>query len=129
VAPGGVAVPAGALRFDLPVMLGVSIACLPIFFVGHAIFRWEGALFLAYYAAYLLFLLLNATQHGALQAFNVAMAGFVLPITALTLAVRVWRQWRRESAQAPRGAGEREEQERGEQDGHPEHNAARGPGA
>jgi len=42
--PGGVEVAPAALRFDLPVMLAVAVACLPIFFTGHLIARWRGAL-------------------------------------------------------------------------------------
>ncbi len=50
VAPGGLAVPRGALVFDLPVMVAVAIACLPVFFSGSVISRWEGAVFLGYYS-------------------------------------------------------------------------------
>ena len=34
------------------VMIAVALACLPIFATGHRIARWEGALFLGYYAVY-----------------------------------------------------------------------------
>jgi cation:H+ antiporter len=91
VNPGGIPVSAGALRFDIPVMVAVAVACLPIFFTGHVIARWEGALFLGYYLAYLSYLILSATGHGLLGPFRVAMLGFVLPLTALTLAVVVAR--------------------------------------
>jgi cation:H+ antiporter len=47
VAPAGVTVPAAALRFDIPVMIAVAVACLPVFFSGGRIARWEGGLFLA----------------------------------------------------------------------------------
>jgi len=53
VSPSGVAVAPEALRFDLPVMIGAAIACLPIFFTGNRIARWEGALFFAYYPYHL----------------------------------------------------------------------------
>jgi cation:H+ antiporter len=102
LAPAGVAVPAAALHFDLPVMVATAVACLPVFFVGHAVSRWEGLLFLAYYAAYVLFLGLDATQHGGLATFAAAMGWFVLPLTGVTLAVRAGRAWRRTRApQAP----------------------------
>ncbi len=45
------------LRFDIPVM--IAVACLPVFFTGHVIARWEGVLFLGYYVAYTLYLILN----------------------------------------------------------------------
>lgn len=87
LAPGGIPVPQAALSFDIPVMLAVSFACLPIFFTGHLIERWEGVLFLAYYSAYLVYLVFNATQHYMLPAFSNIMLWFVLPLTALTLLV------------------------------------------
>lgn len=78
-------VSAAALRFDLPVMLAVAVACLPIFFTGRLIARWEGGLFLAYYGAYMVYLALDATGHDALEPYSTVMLLFVLPLTALTL--------------------------------------------
>jgi cation:H+ antiporter len=95
VTAGGVAVPVSAWRFDLPVMVAVAVACLPIFFTGHLIARWEGALFLGYYLAYTLYLVLASTHHQALPAFSAAMLWFVLPITAITLLVGAVRAARR----------------------------------
>ncbi len=92
LAPAGVPVPEPALWFDLPVMIAVAVACLPIFFAGHRIARWEGAVFLAYYALYLCYLVLQAEQHAALPAFSRAMMVFVIPLTAATLGVIVWRE-------------------------------------
>lgn len=89
--PGGVPVSEAALWFDLPVMVAVSVASLPIFFTGHRISRWEGALFLAYYGAYVMYLVLAATQHEALSSFSVAMAAFALPITGVTLLILTFR--------------------------------------
>ena len=87
VAPSGLPAPAALLRFDLPVMVAVAIACLPIFASGATIARWEGALFLFYFAAYTAYVVLAAQQHDALPAFSAAMEAFVLPLTAVTLAV------------------------------------------
>jgi cation:H+ antiporter len=91
VSPAGLAVAPGALTFDFPVMIAVAIATLPIFFTGYTIARWEGAVFLAYYVAYTVYLVLDATQHGALNLFGAAMTWFVLPLTALTLALTLHR--------------------------------------
>jgi hypothetical protein len=52
VSPGGVKVTQAALTMDIPVMIAVAAACLPVFFIGHIISRWNGVLFLAYYFAY-----------------------------------------------------------------------------
>ena len=87
VAPKGITVPASALAADIPVMIAVAIACLPIFFVGYRINRWEGALFLGYYIAYLTDLLLAAIGHQAQEGFRTAMFTIVIPLTVITLAV------------------------------------------
>ena len=43
-------------------MIAVAAACLPIFFLDGRIARWEGALFLGYYVAYTLYVILDATE-------------------------------------------------------------------
>jgi cation:H+ antiporter len=97
LSPGGVPVPEAARNFDVPVMIAVAAACLPIFFSGHRIARWEGGLFVAYYAAYVLFLVLQAEHHDALPAFSRVMLFFVIPPTVATLLVVVGREIRRPS--------------------------------
>ena len=92
VTPGGLEVAPALIRFDIPVMVAVALACLPIFATGHCIARWEGALFVSYYLAYVAYLVLAATQHAALPAYSDAMLGFVLPLTAVTLVVLLARQ-------------------------------------
>jgi cation:H+ antiporter len=93
--PAGILVSETALSFDIPVMLAATVACLPIFFTNHLIAQWEGALFLSYYLAYILYLILYPLQHSALESYNSAMLCFVIPliaITALVLAIRAWRR-------------------------------------
>ena len=80
------------LNFDLWVMLAVALACLPVFLTGREIARWEGAVFLVYYAAYVGYLILAAQQHDLLGTFSTAMLSFVLPITVITLVVSVLRK-------------------------------------
>jgi len=94
VSPSGVAVAPSALAFDIPVMIAVTVACLPIFFIGGRISRWEGALFLAYAAAYVLYLILDAARHDALPLFSSAMLYFVIPLTIITLLVLTVRAFR-----------------------------------
>jgi cation:H+ antiporter len=91
-AVGGLAVPASVLNFDLWVMVAALFACLPVFLSGREIARWEGALFLAYYAAYTAYLVLAAQQHAALPAYSSVMMGFVLPLTVVTLVVALLRR-------------------------------------
>lgn len=85
--PAGIEVSPAAIRFDIPVMLAAAVACLPIFFTGRLIARWEGGLFLAYYIAYTLYLILGATQHDALPVYSLTMLRFVIPLTVLTLII------------------------------------------
>lgn len=87
VAPSGIPVPTLALQADLPIMIGVAIACLPVFFTDKLIARWEGGVFIAYYVAYTVYLILRDTGHVALPLFSSAMILFVVPLTAITLVV------------------------------------------
>ncbi|MFO7542504.1 MAG: calcium/sodium antiporter [Thiobacillus sp.] len=103
VTPGGLDVAASLIRFDIPVMVAVALACLPIFSTGHLVARWEGALFLGYYAAYLLYLIFAATQYAALPAYSAVMLGFVLPLTVLTLSVLLIRHRAQASDAQPPG--------------------------
>jgi len=96
----GVPVSPAVLSFDLPVMLAVTFACVPIFLSGHVISRWEGAVFLGYYVAFTAYLVLAAQQHDALHGFTRVMLWFALPLTALTLLIVLVRALR-----AQRSAG------------------------
>jgi cation:H+ antiporter len=91
VAPNGLPVAPSIENFDMPIMIAVAFACIPIFFTGWTIARWEGAVFLGYYMAYTVYLVFNATQHAALPAFSNVMIYFVAPITLLTLVITTVR--------------------------------------
>jgi len=45
----------------------------------------------AYYAAYIIYLLLNATDHALVPLFDTVMLFFVIPITVITISVSVWQ--------------------------------------
>ena len=96
VSSAGVSVSEAAFRLDIPVMIAVALSCLPIFFTGHVIARWEGGLFLVYYCAYTAYLVLAATVPGLTRTFAVVTIGFVLPLTVLTLIIGVIRHVRTE---------------------------------
>lgn len=91
ITPSGLSVAPALLNFDIPVMIAVAFACLPIFATGHRIARWEGVMFMGYYAVYLAYLILAATEHDSLQNFSSTMLGFVLPLTGVTMLV-LWAQ-------------------------------------
>lgn len=86
VSPQGIQVSGAALRFDIPIMIAVAVACLPIF-TDYIIARWEGLLFVGYYVAYTVYLILAAIQHVALSFYSQMMFLFVVPITLLTLVI------------------------------------------
>ncbi len=94
VSSSGIGVSDAVLYFDLPVMFVVTAACLPIFFTGHLIARWEGGLFFAYYVAYTTYLVLAAVNPAVSRTFSVVILGFVLPLTAVTLAIGFLRALR-----------------------------------
>ena len=86
---GNLAVSPALARFDVLVMIAAAIACLPLLRTGGVLARWEGALLLGYYAAYLAYLTLAAQQHDALAGFRLVMITFVIPLTAVTIAITV----------------------------------------
>ena len=92
VAPSGITVSDAALRFDIPVMIAVAVACLPIFFAGYRISRFNGAAFLFFYIAYLVYLIMVATSNEGIGNLRAAMLYFILPITAMTLIVITVRE-------------------------------------
>jgi len=94
VSPDAIGVAANALAFDFPVMIAVALACLPIFFTGYAINRWEGLLFVAYYVAYTVYLVLVSTGRPLAEVFGDAMIGYVVPLTMVTLLVISGRAWK-----------------------------------
>jgi cation:H+ antiporter len=91
VAQGGLLVSPPLLSFDLWVMLATALACFPIFVTGRQIARWEGSLFLLYYVAYAMFLILAATHDVALRGYADTMLEYVLPLTVIVLVVSLLR--------------------------------------
>jgi cation:H+ antiporter len=90
---GDLAVPPAVQNFDLPIMVAVAVACIPIFVTGNVISRWEGFLFIGYYAAYATFLILRAGDHEHLEIFSRVMLLFVIPLTIITLLTVMARYW------------------------------------
>jgi cation:H+ antiporter len=101
--------PPGLVAFDLPFMVAVAVACLPIVAGDHRISRSVGALFLAAYAAYVSYLVLAAKSHAALEPFSAVMLEFAAPLSAAALVAYLYRrrQARRERNGAERGGVDR----------------------
>ncbi|AHI29471.1 calcium/sodium antiporter [Marinobacter similis] len=103
IAPHGIEISAAALHFDIPVMIAVAFACLPILFTGGVVSRWEAVLLLGYYVAYTLYLVLAASQHDSLAPFSNVMLYFVIPLTAITLVTIAVREMRSNGRRGPAG--------------------------
>ena len=57
----GLALPTVLVRIDIPIMVAVTLVCIPIFISGRRVGRTEGAVMVVAYLAYLAFLLTTQT--------------------------------------------------------------------
>ncbi len=94
VSPIGISVSPGVLRFDLPIMIAVAVATLPIVITGQRIARWEGFLFVLYYFAYIAYVYYSDLKEGETPVFDAVMLIFVIPLTILGLGVSLLRALR-----------------------------------
>jgi cation:H+ antiporter len=95
VAPAGVEVSAAALRFDIPVMLFVSVLAFPILFTDGLVSRWEGALMLVILAAYITYLVfISIPFPSGARILAAVMLWFVLPLSCIVIGIDVIRQLR-----------------------------------
>ncbi|MEL7330117.1 MAG: calcium/sodium antiporter [Cyanobacteria bacterium J06559_1] len=91
VSETGIGISASARAFDIPIMIAVAVMCLPIFFTDNEVSRREGLLLLAYYALYIGYLVINATNPNSLWAGWIGLV--VVPLTLLMLCLLSWRTW------------------------------------
>lgn len=89
VSTEGVRVSAAAFQLDIPVMIAVAVACLPVFYVGHVISRWNGVMFFAYFCAYTASFVIAETTPRFHRTFSSVMLGIVVPLTVVTLLTGV----------------------------------------
>jgi cation:H+ antiporter len=87
VTPGGLSLADSMLRIDIPVMIAVAVVCLPVFYTGYLIRRWEGAVLLAAYVGYTTWLVFDATAQPASTALGQALAWVFAPVVLATFAV------------------------------------------
>ncbi len=93
IAPAGIPVDETAIRFDIPIMIAVAVACLPIFMTGHRINRWEGACFLLYYVAYMIYLILAALDSAIADGFGWFLIAFMVPVAAVAILLSLFRSF------------------------------------
>ena len=94
--PNYVPVPTIALYFDIPVMIAVALILVPILYARNGVARWGGGMLLAYYLAYLLFVILAKNEHDALRPFGTVMLAVVVPATSIMVCASAYRTWRSE---------------------------------
>lgn len=106
VAPDGIPVSRDAIRLDIPIMIAVTLACLPLFFTGCRISRTEGGVLLGYFVAYTAYVTMGATDATYTRSFEIAMVGFVIPLTVMALAFSIYQsvQSRRRQSSSERGS-------------------------
>jgi len=83
--PGAIPVQDVLVSFDLIVLIAASILCVPIFYTGYKIVRWEGAMFLFFYFAYLFYLYLSSADHDFLTVFVNMLIYFIIPVVILAI--------------------------------------------
>jgi cation:H+ antiporter len=97
LAPHGMAVSDRALAVDLPVMLATIALSLPVMLTGFEISRAEGLAFLAAFAGYTAWVVIDAFERR--PPIIVSVAAGAVGMTALVLmALAVWRQCTRARA-------------------------------
>lgn len=81
----GLPVAEGLLHFDLWIMLAATVMCVPLFFSGREISRWEGALLLLSFALYLTYVVLQARGSAGLPAPGTVLWGVAAPLVVVSV--------------------------------------------
>lgn len=96
LAPSPLSVSPNALVFDLPVMLGVVVLCLPVFYTGYRVTRAEGLVLLGLYLAYGLHVMSFTTGMPLANKLEHLMVYYILPVLVAFLLFSTLRAWRRQ---------------------------------
>lgn len=68
---------------DIPVMVGVALLCVPLFFIGSVLNRIEGLLFMLLYIAYTWYLIAMALKEAYLPELQQGILYGLLPLVVL----------------------------------------------
>lgn len=96
IASGPLSISPNALDFDLPVMVGVALLCLPLFYSGYRITRLEGLLLLGLYAVYALHIVSFTTGMPLAGRLERLMIHYALPVLGIGVLISTVRAWRRQ---------------------------------
>lgn len=72
---------------DIPVMVGVAVLCVPLFFIGAILHRIEGLLFLVLYVAYVWYLVAMALSQPYLSTLQNGILYGLLPVVVLYVVI------------------------------------------
>ena len=87
VTPQGLQVTQEALRFDIPLLVAVSFACLPLMANGLRVSRLDGAVLLGYYVLYVGYLYLHPQHHRHIEPFSdLLLYGLILLASLMLIA-------------------------------------------
>ncbi|MEO1021897.1 MAG: calcium/sodium antiporter [Bacteroidota bacterium] len=86
IAPGALSVAANAIELDMPFMILVAVVCLPLFWPGKKLGRFEAFGFLGFYAAYLTYLVFDALDSPFQHQMEELVIWIVAPITLTLIA-------------------------------------------
>ncbi|CAM3292743.1 conjugal transfer protein TraR [Pseudomonas floridensis] len=96
VAPVPLTISPNALVFDLPIMLGVALLCVPLFYSGYRIDRIEGVFLLSLYLTYGLHIVSISTGMLLAERLEGIMLRYALPLLGIIVAFGTVRAWRRQ---------------------------------
>ncbi len=83
------------VQLDIPVMLGVALLCVPLFFTGAILDRIEGALFLMLYVAYVWYLVATALAQTYIGTLQNGIIFGLLPLVLVYTLYSLWHSLRR----------------------------------
>jgi cation:H+ antiporter len=95
VVPGGIPVSDMAIARDLPVMVMVAVACLPLFLVGNGVERWEGMILIAFYVLYACFLVALAQGNDTMLQTLTIVGWILAPLAVVAYVTRIAVTFRR----------------------------------
>ncbi len=93
VSTKGIAVSNEVIRLDFPVTLAAAVVLLPICWNGFMIKRWEGAILVAFYAAYVAYLVMEVGDGSAPDLYRTALM-ICVPLVFVIYAVAGFQGWR-----------------------------------
>lgn len=82
-------------QLDIPVMLGVAILCVPLFFTGAILDRVEGSIFLVLYIAYIWYMVARVLAQSYLPSLQNGIVFGLLPLVLVYTTYSLWHSLRR----------------------------------